>query len=157
MAASLGAVAAMFIAERLVWNHTHNVEPHLPEKQIAGRHNSGRQSQPVKRVSLGIDLASYSPTRGDAKLDADKKVRLPNKLLRLNFVLPMGMEPGIYEVRFQDASGNAFFDKRALGSLRKGATTLQVDIDLTATARGGFTLMIRPPGLDWRRFPGEVD
>ena len=156
-AASLAAAAAIFIAARLVWNHTDKIEPHLPERQIAGRRNTARQSPPPEQVLLRIDLASYSPTRGDAKLDPDKKVRLPNKLLRLNFVLPLGMEPGMYEVRFQDESGHAFFDQRALGTLREGATTVQVEIDLTATERRGFTLMIRPPGLGWRRFPGEVD
>lgn len=156
-AAALVAAAAMFIAARLFWNHEHEFEPNPPEKQMAGRRNRDRQRSSAEPVPLSVDLASYSPTRGDANLDSQKKVRLPKQVLRLNFVLPLGMEPGVYEVLFEDASGRPFFDKRALGTLNGGTTIVQVDIDLTAIARGSFTLMIRPPGLDWRRFPGEVD
>jgi hypothetical protein len=156
-AASVTAAAAMFIAARLFWNPAHMVEPNLPKQRVAGRSNTGRQSAATEPVPLRIDLASYSPTRGDANSDVAKKVHLPNKLLRLNLALPLGMEPGTYEIRFQDASGHAFVDKPALGTLRAGVTTVQVDIDLSTAPRGSFTLMIRPPELDWRRFPGEVD
>lgn len=156
-AAALVAAAAIFIAARLFWNHGHQFEPNPPEKQLAGRGNRDAHPSSAEPVPLSIDLAAYSPTRGEANVDAQKKVRLPKRMLRLNFVLPLGMEPGTYEVLLEDVSGHSFFHKRARGTLNGGTTIVQVDIDLTAVAPGGFTLMIRPPGLDWRRFPGEVD
>jgi hypothetical protein len=41
--------------------------------------------------------------------------------------------------------------------MKDGITSVEVDIDLSGTHRGSFTLMIRPPGLTWRRFPVVVE
>jgi hypothetical protein len=67
------------------------------------------------------------------------------------------MEAGEYEIRLQDSTGTVFSDKRALGRLKDGITSVEMDIDLSSTTRGSLALMIRPPGLDWRRFPVIVE
>lgn len=150
------AAAAMFIAALVLWNRAHN--PNSPGSLTAqGPNDTKRQTASVEPVPMTVDLAAYSLMRGDANPKAQKKLGLPKHLLRLNFILPLGMEPGTYEIRLQDPSGRAFFDKDAHGSLVDGVGRLLVDIDLTAAPSGNFTLMIRPPGLEWRRFPAEVD
>jgi len=144
------AVAAMIVlAVRLTWNHSHNAQR---------RAATPRQAAPPTAPSpVRVDLASFSPTRGDAPNASEKKVHLPQKRLKVDFILPIGMEPGEYEIRLQDSTGAVLIDRRALGRLNDGLTSVQVDMDLAGTVRGSFTLMIRPPGLSWRRFPVVVE
>lgn len=159
-AASLALAVVVFVGTRFLWNHMdRSGVPVTSEKQIAGK-PSGRAQRPEPAsgpIPLKVDLASFSPTRGDSSDDFAKKVHLPRRSLRVNFILPFGMEPGEYEIRLQDSAGTVVFDKRTLGSLNDGITSLQADIDLAATPPGNFTLMIRPPGLDWRSVPAVVD
>jgi hypothetical protein len=67
------------------------------------------------------------------------------------------MEAGDYEIRLQDSNGTVFIDKRALGHVNAGVTSVTTDIDLASATRGSLTLMIRPLGMDWRRFPAVVE
>jgi hypothetical protein len=67
------------------------------------------------------------------------------------------MEPGEYAVRLKDSTGTVVAEKLAVGQMNNGITSVEVDIDLAGASRGSFTLMIRPPGLSWRRFPVVVE
>ena len=67
------------------------------------------------------------------------------------------MEPGEYALRLEDSAGTVLNDTRAVGRLSEGITSVEVDLDLTAASRGSFSLMIRPPGLSWRKFPVLVE
>jgi len=159
-AASVAFAVVVFGGARFLWDYIDRSGVTVnPEKQIAGTPPGKvqRQEPASAPIPLKVDLASFSPTRGDGKDDSSKKVYLPRKSLRVNVVLPFGMEPGEYEIRLQDSAGTVVFDKRTLGSFRDGITSLQADIDLAATAPGNFTLMIRPPGLDWRSFRAVVE
>jgi hypothetical protein len=148
-AASLAVAAMIFLTARFAWNHAHRSgEPSLAAIQ---------RTPNITPFPLKVDLASFSPTRGDASDHSEKKVHLPQKLLRVDFILPLGLEPGEYEIRLQDSKGTVFIDKRALGRMNDGVTSVGVDIDLASATRGNFTLMIRPPGMDWRRFPAVVE
>jgi hypothetical protein len=160
IAAALGVAAMLFVAARFVWSHTRRSgEPSISEEQLAKQQppvTTKQQALPAASP-LRVDLASFSPSRGDAKDDPEKKVHLPPKLLRVEFLLPLGMEAGEYEIQLQDSTGTTFIDKRALGRMNDGITSVGMDIDLSSTTRGSFTLMIRPPGLDWRKFPVVVE
>jgi hypothetical protein len=111
----------------------------------------------ISPFPLRVDLSSFSPTRGDEKQDTGNKVHLPQKLLRIKFLLPLGMEPGEYAMRLQDRTGTVFADLKALAHMTDGITSVDVNVDLARAPRGSFVLMIRPPGLSWRRFPVEVE
>src|ERR1017187_1287138 len=148
-AASLAVAAMIFLTARFAWNHAHRSgEPSLAEKH---------RTPSIAPFPLKVDLVSFSPTRGDAGDGSEKKVHLPQKLLRVDFILPLGMEPGDYEIRLQDSKGTVFIDKRALGHLNDGVTSVTTDIDLAIATRGSLTLMIRSPGMDWRRFPAVIE
>jgi hypothetical protein len=67
--------------------------------------------------------------------------------------MPFGMEPGEYLVRIEDSAGTVRADTPAQGTVINGSTAIEIDLDLRAAATGKATLMIRPPGLGWRRFP----
>jgi hypothetical protein len=148
-AASLAVATTIFLTARFAWNSTHRSgEP--PLAAIS-------RTPHIAPFPLKVDLASYSPSRGGAGDDSKKKVHLPQKLLRVDFILPLGMEPGDYEIRLQDSKGTVFVDKRALGHMNAGVTSVATEIDLASARRGSLTLMIRPHGMDWRRFPAVVE
>ena len=148
-AASIAVAAMLFLTARFAWHYgRRSGEPSVAAKQ---------RTPHITPFPLRVELASFSPTRGDAGDDSEKRVHLPQKLLRVDFILPLGMEPGDYEVRLQDSTGTGFIDKRALGRMNDGVTSVTTDIDLAGATRGRVTLMIRPPGMDWRRFPAVIE
>lgn len=152
-AVSLAAVALLFVTARFVWNHADPTIDQSITKQLPTRGNRPR----IAPIPLKVDLASFSPRRGVASIDTAKKIHLPRQLLRAEFLLPLGLEPGKYEIQLRDSTGEVLINKSALGRVKEGSTSVELDIDLTSAAHGSFTLMIRPPGLDWRRYPAEVD
>ena len=158
-AASLAALAILFATTRLLRIQTdRSGHQSVSEKEI-DRQPSGATKQPIPLAApllVRVDLSSFSPTRGDEAEDARNRVQLPQKLLRVHFILPLGMEPGEYGIRLQDEAGTIFIDKRAVGHLTDGTTSVEMDIDLGGAHRGNFTLMVHPPGLSWRKFPVVV-
>ncbi len=161
-AASLVVLAVAFATARFVWNHTGpSGEPSISQKRRAAPQPPVATNQPPlppAPIPIRVDLASFSPTRGDdAKGSSGNTVHLPQESLRVNFLLPLGMEPGEYAVRLKDSTGTIVADKRTVGQINDGITSVEVDIDLAGASRGSFTLMIRPPGLSWRRFPVVVE
>ena len=107
--------------------------------------------------AITVDLASFSPTRGEEAKDSPNKIHLPPKLLRVSFLLPIGMEPGEYALRLKDSAGIVLKEVHLLGRLNNGVTSVEVDLDFSTTSRGSLSLMIRPPGLSWRTFPVLVE
>ena len=150
---SLAVVTLLLITVRFVWNHAGaRIDQSVTKKLPANR-----QRLPIAPFRLKVDLASFSPTRGDANVGSGKKIHFPRKLLRAQFLLPLGMEPGEYEIRFQDSTGAVPIDTAAVGRVNDGITSVELDIDLANTTQRNFTLMIRPRGSSWRRFPLEVE
>jgi hypothetical protein len=159
--ASLVVLAVLFASVRFVWNYARGRgEPSISQEHRAEPQPRVATQQAPPRIAplaLTVNLASFSPTRGDQARDSAKKIHLPPKLLRLSLLLPVGMEPGEYALRLKDSVGTVLKDTHAAGRLTDGITSVEVDLDLTATSRGSFILMIRPPGLSWRTFPVLVE
>ena len=158
-AASLIALTVLFAALRLVRHYaTGRGEPsisHGAEQQPTVAIQPTRP--PIAPIAISVNLASFSPTRGEEAKKSANRIHLPMKLLRVSFLLPVGMEPGEYAIRLENSAGTVFKDTRAVGRLNDGITSIEVDLDLTAASRGSFSLMIRPPGLSWRTFPVRVE
>jgi hypothetical protein len=156
-AASLAVLAVLFAATRLFRNPTdRNRQQSASEKQVDRQPSGETTKQPMPPATpllVRVDLSSFSPTRGDEAEDSRNRVHLPQKLLRVRLILPLGMEPGEYEIRLQDDAGTVFIDKRALGHMTDGTTSMEMDMDLAGAHRGNFSLMVHPPGESWRKFP----
>jgi hypothetical protein len=156
-AASLAVLAVLFAATRLLHNPINRSrQQSASEKQIDRQPSEATSKQtipPAAPLLVRVDLSSFSPTRGDEAEDSRNKIHLPQKLLRVRFILPLGMEPGEYEIRLQDDAGTVFINKRALGHMTNGTTSMEMNMDLAGAHRGNFTLMVHPPGEGWRKFP----
>jgi hypothetical protein len=160
-AASLVVLAALFAAGRYVWNYTRGrSEPSISQERRIGpqpRAASPQHPAPIAPLAMTVDLASFSPTRGEEATNSLKKIHLPPKMLRVSFLLPVGMEPGEYALRLRDSAGVTLKETHLLGRLKNGVTSVEVDLDFSAAPRGSLSLMIRPPGLSWRTFPILVE
>jgi hypothetical protein len=160
--AALVVLAAALVAGRFAWNYTNRRgEPSISHEQRTVPESPVANTQRPPLIApfpIQIDLASFSPTRGDdTKDDSRHAIHLPQKLLRANLLLPVGLEPGEYAIRLQDSAGTILIDQPASGHMKDGITSVEIDIDLSVAQRGSFTLMIRPPGLSWRRFPVVIE
>jgi hypothetical protein len=160
-AASLVVLAVLFAAERFIWNYTRGRgEPSISQERQAGpqpRVVAPQTSAPMAPFAMTVDLASFSPTRGEEAKDSPNKIHLPPKMLRVSFLLPVGMEPGQYAFRLKDSAGIVLNERLLMGRLNNGVTSLEVDLDFSTAPKGSFSLMIRPPGLRWRTFPILVE
>lgn len=160
-AVSLVVAAVFFTAVRFTQNYSGGRgEASISQQQPSELQPDVTKSHvpaPIAPLPITVDLAAFSPTRGDEKEKPAKRIHLPPALLRVAFQMPPGMEPGEYIVQLKDSRGALYADKRAIGRIKDGTTSLQVDLDLATASRGSFTLMIRPPGLSWRRFPVLVE
>lgn len=145
--------AGLFFRDRIV-DHG---EPGVSQQKQQRAEPQPNVVNPLPAVPIKIDLAAFSPTRGDEKEDSRKKFHLPQKLLRVTLQMPFGMEPGEYLVRLKDSAGALSADTSALGRINDGTTSVEVNLNLVSVSPGNFTLMIRPPGLSWRSFPVVVE
>ena len=134
-------------------------EPSLSQRkqsQPLSAADNTHTAAPVEPLAMKIDLAFFSPTRGDEEI-IEKRIHLPRRNLRLTLQMPLGTEPGEYLIRMTGLSGTVYSDAHAPGHMEGGTTSVEVDLDLARATRGKSTLMIRPPGLSWRSYPAVID
>ena len=158
-AASLVVLGVLFAGIRVFQDRVgRRGEPTISQRH-AGQSSqiAAQQPPPIAPLAISVNLASFSPTRGEDARNPRNAIHLPPKLVRVRFLLPVGMETGAYALRLEDSTGVVFADTRAAGRSSDGITSVEVDFDLGAASRRRFTLMIRPPGLSWRRFPVVVE
>jgi hypothetical protein len=160
-AASQVALAVLFAVVRFVLNYARGrSEPGMSQERQAEPQPSAatpQTSSPIAPLAMTVNLAIFSPTRGEEAKVSQNKIHLPPKLLRVSFLLPVGMEPGEYALRLNDSAGIVLKETHLSGRLNNGVTSVEVDLDFSAVSRGSFGLMIRPPGLSWRTFPVLVE
>lgn len=155
-------VAAIIFVGRLVWHHDLRCsEQTISAKLLPNWHGAAKSTDvgpPVGPLPLTVDLAGFSPSRGDGNSRV-QKVHLPQKLLRVTLLLPLGLDAGDYEIRLENSVGITSLSKHAIGRVKSddGITAIELEIDLAKATRGNFSLMIRPPGASWRTYPVVVE
>ena len=105
-----------------------------------------------------VDLRPYTVERSDRPAsNTPPPLRLPGRMLQTVFYLPVGVEPGPYELRILDSDLKTRVNASASAKLENFQTTIQTTIDLQAMAPGKYTLAIRRTGDDWRQYPLFID
>lgn len=157
--AAVAVAALVFLSLRIVQNRTSPTDATntLKKQSRPNPPNKGKETPaPSTPSAMRIDLALFSPTRGDGSPN-EKSIPFPHKALRISLLLPVGMEPGEYEIRLQDSTGSVVTDQHVPARLKDGITSMELHVNLTDAAPGSYTLMIRPPGLSWRSYPAVVE
>ncbi|MCL4850128.1 MAG: hypothetical protein KJZ78_01950 [Bryobacteraceae bacterium] len=104
-------------------------------------------------VAIVLDYRDESVTRSEA----GDPIRSPKSLPRANVAAtifpPAGSEPGEYEVRLVDGSGQVRFGRSAVARMEDFAVRFKVSLDLQSVPRGAYSLEIHRVGEDWDPHP----
>jgi len=102
---------------------------------------------------LLIDYRGEGTTRSETGDPARKSVTVPHASLEATILLPIGSEPGQYQLRLLDGDKRSKVAKEASGNLEDLAVRVNVNLDLRSLPSGAYTLEIRRQGEDWDPHP----
>ena len=105
-----------------------------------------------------VDLRPYTVERSDRPTGKPPQpLRLPATRLQAVFYLPVGVEPGPYELRILDSDLKTRVSTAATAELKNFQTTIRTTMDLQSLPSGKYTLAMRRAGDDWRQYPLLID
>lgn len=114
------------------------------------------RSAPPAEQQVRVDLRNYSVTRNDQQPRQLEPVPLVRGRLRVTILLPVGSEPGSYDVQLLDSSLRSQASATGQAVIKEFVTTLHTSIDLRSVSPGAYQLALRHSGEDWRLFPAAV-
>jgi hypothetical protein len=91
--------------------------------------------------------------RGPEQNTNRSPVQIPRERLTLSIYLPVGSEPGHYEVQFLQEPGQALAQAEGAAEFRDHIAVLTVKLDLTRLSPGLYLMEIRQSGLSWSQYP----
>ena len=98
------------------------------------------------------DLRDLAPLRGvEGKPPAP--IELARGYVDLTLYLPIGNEPGQYEVEIAEQLDQPLVTANGLASLNNGVAVLEVKLNLTTLHPGLYYLAVRQPGQTWAPYP----
>ena len=86
-----------------------------------------------------------------------KPLLLPRGRVILTMLLPVGSEPGLYEVQVLDAQQASKASGSGNAVLENQVTRLQTSLELGSLPPGPYQLAVRRTGEGWQLFPLRVD
>jgi hypothetical protein len=114
------------------------------------------QESQVAERRVEVDLRKYSVTRNEQQKTETGPVSLARARSNLTILLPVGSEPGGFEIQVLDSGLRSQASASGEAAIRDYVTTLQTTIDLRSLSPGAYQLALRRHGEDWRLFPAEV-
>jgi hypothetical protein len=110
----------------------------------------------VARRPVELDLRRFRVSRSAEEQTEQTPVVLPQGWLNLTLLLPVGSEPGAYDVQLLDEASHAIASSPGQAAIRNFITTLEATIDVRGMRPGSYQLAVRRPGEDWHLFPATV-
>ncbi|MEZ5318138.1 MAG: hypothetical protein R2752_12110 [Vicinamibacterales bacterium] len=123
---------------------------------VATRGTPPLAPSPSAPRQVTLDLRPYSVTRSVETPDSPPPLELPRSSVELTLLLPVGSEPGRYDVQLLDAKRRSVASAQGEAAIREFVTTLPVNVDLGDVAPGDYELAVRREGDGWRMFPTVV-
>jgi hypothetical protein len=108
-----------------------------------------------KSRGLTIDLSHWERLRGPEQPPSQQPVQIKRARLNLTIRLPIGEEPGEYQVALRRGE-LTFIQGRSAGKLESQITTLHLQLDCSSLSRGTYVLAIRQDGRAWEEYPAVV-
>jgi hypothetical protein len=100
-----------------------------------------------------IDFRYQAPARGPEQNKNKSPVEIPRDRLTLSIYLPVGSEPGHYEVQVLQEPGQPLAQAEDSAEFRDHIAVLTVKLDLTRLPPGPYLMEIRQSGLSWSQYP----
>lgn len=107
-------------------------------------------------VNAEVDLRPFVVMRSEQGSADAPPVSLPAGVVDLTLLLPVGSEPGAYDVQLLDGDLRLRSEATGTGAIEDFVTTVRVRLDLQRLAPGRYQLAVRRQGDSWRMFPAEV-
>lgn len=123
----------------------------------SGREPARAGKSQVAALRTELDLRRYSVLRSEHGDDQPGPVSLPIGMVELTLLLPIGSEPGPYDIQVLDSDLKSRASAHAPCEIRDFVTTIRATLDLRAVPRGTYQLAIRREGDEWRTFPARVN
>ena len=108
-------------------------------------------------VAVTIDLRPFAVMRGDTQSPPPAPVVMPRARLDATIVLPLGAEPGTYQVQLLDNAQLVQAETIGEASLIDSVTSLHAILDTAALPAGPYQLEVWRAGGEWRRFAARVE
>jgi hypothetical protein len=104
---------------------------------------------------LTIDLSHWVRPRGAEQQPNEQPVQLERARLNLTIRLPIGEEPGDYQVALRRGESTVV-QGRSAGNLESHITTLHLQFDCSSLRRGAYVLAIREDERSWEEYRALV-
>jgi len=159
-----GALACIVLASAgLLWKQLNRGEISTPgmaatKPAAVPGDRSGRQdvaSTDADRKPFEVMLnLTRSATRGEKSTNDGQIIRVPARLLRCRMTLPLGSSDGLYYVRVQRAvQSEVLKTGQGNATIKDGDVRLDVELDMSNMAAGGYLLPYRHARESWHRVP----
>jgi hypothetical protein len=103
--------------------------------------------------SVLLDYRNESVTRSEAGEPVRPTRTLPRKKLDIVILLPVGSEPGSYELRLVGTDRQVLLDKSLMGEMENFALRVRANLDFRSLSQGSYLLEIRRVGEGWDSHP----
>lgn len=147
----LAAAAAIAIVLTGAWYFLRMPQAPPGIKDVATQTDSQRE------VRAELDLRRHTVSRSDEKGPERPRLSLTRGRLQATILLPVGSEPGRYEIQVLDEALQSRLTAVGTAEFRNKITTLQTVLDLRSLPSGLYHLALRHEGEDWRLFPASID
>jgi hypothetical protein len=104
-------------------------------------------------LTATLDLRAYAVMRGDERPAEPDPVAMPRGRVAATILLPVGTEPGEYEIRLLDRDRALRASAIGSAAIRDYITTLVAVIDTRSMAAGSYQLVLRRAAGEWEMFP----
>ena len=103
-----------------------------------------------------LDLRNFLVTRG-SETATHAPIRLSRAEIRANILLPVGFEPGRYDLRLVNSSLVTVISAQAEAAFEKQVVTIHTSMRLNDLHAGQYQLALRRVGEDWHFFPTALE
>lgn len=103
-----------------------------------------------------LDLRPFAVTRGGDPRPTPDPLVLPRGHVRATILLPVGAEPGLYELRVLDEELSVRATATGEATIRDYVTTIVADLDVSALPPSAYQLGVRRVAGEWQFFPAAV-
>lgn len=104
-----------------------------------------------------LDLTHRGILRGEEAGAPKPPLQLTRNRLELTVYLPVGSQPGTYELQILKQAGTTVWSGTSQAKIENNSATLHLTVDLTGAKRGQYFLAVRPRGWDWAFYPLVID
>lgn len=144
----LALAAGLLLVVAAGWWFTRGERVHAPQ---------ATSSPPSGELRAEIDLRRFSVQRSEQAQTDVEPVSLPKGVVDFALLLPVGSEPGAYDVQLLDEDLRSQSEATGSAAIESFVTTLRVRMDLKTIEPGRYQLAVRRQGDSWRMFPVLVN